>query len=160
MSFRETGDRHVGVPAPWRAGYRRDRSDSSDLAEADITLTVGGWAAFGPPAFLHRLAYHRSLETAIPRSVNSTPAASNSRRIAWRVVGIGVRRFFSKSLTVLKDTLARRARSACDQSSQPRAALLCIRPYVSTAPSGVNPLLPLSPDGRPARSHHPPLKAG
>src|SRR4051812_24946505 len=53
------------------------------------------------------------------------PPASKARRMASRLLAIGVRRPFSKSLTVLKDTLAHLASSSCDQSSQPRAARLC-----------------------------------
>src|SRR5579883_1329100 len=65
-----------------------------------------------------------------------TPAISKARLIASRLLAIGVRLPFSKSRTVDSDTLARWAKSSCDQSSQPRAARLC---------SGVNMLRSIAP---------------
>lgn len=54
-----------------------------------------------------------------------TPALSSACCIATRLFEIGVRRRFSKSLTVLNDTFAASASCCWVQSSQPRAALLC-----------------------------------
>jgi hypothetical protein len=53
------------------------------------------------------------------------PCSSNTRSIAAKLFAIGDLLPFSKSLTVLRETFARRARSSCDSSSHPRAARLC-----------------------------------
>jgi hypothetical protein len=52
-------------------------------------------------------------------------AGSIARRIASRLFAIGTRCAFSKSRTVLSDTLARFANSVCDHPNHPRAARLC-----------------------------------
>lgn len=58
-------------------------------------------------------------------AIKLMPPASKARVIASRLFVIGTLRPFSKSRTVLSETLARLASSSWLQSSQPRAARLC-----------------------------------
>jgi len=66
------------------------------------------------------------MPTGLPSMVSARmPFAINARSIASRLLAIGVRRPFSKSRTVERETCARLARSSWLQSSHPRAARLC-----------------------------------
>ena len=75
------------------------------------------------------------MPTALP-STNSPPAETSARRMALRVAAMGTCRLFSKSRTVLGETLAVSARSARDQLSHPRARSCCLQQRDRAAGAG------------------------
>ena len=98
---------------------RGHRSSGGPAVRPGQTLSLSESGAGSEPS--------RNIPAAVPSRLktNRTPAASIAFRMASRLLAIGVRRAVSKSRTVLRETLARSARSVCDQPNHPRAARLC-----------------------------------